>query len=197
MQLVPSLLFGISASLDALLTGIVFGVRGSRIRFWQNLLISAITLLGTCLSVGLGSQLVAVLPASFWNLLGSLILILFGVYYLNKFMIFLLKKYRESKQLAATQSSGKSSLQPAAMSLRDACILGCALSANNIGIGLSASIAGLSLLPAATVTFLFSLTFLALGNRLGQCHSLPFTEHTTDLITGLLLIILGAVEILC
>lgn len=75
-------------------------------------------------------------------------------------------------------------------------MLGCALSANNIGIGLSASIAGLSLIPAATVTFLFSLAFLALGNRLGQCRSLPFTEHTANLITGLLLIVLGIVEIL-
>ena len=53
MQLFPSLLFGISASLDALLVGISYGLRKVRIRLWQNLVISLVTLSGTCLSVGL------------------------------------------------------------------------------------------------------------------------------------------------
>lgn len=52
-----SLLFGISASLDALLVGIGYGIRGTRIKLWQNLVISLITLLGTCLSVGLGHKI--------------------------------------------------------------------------------------------------------------------------------------------
>ena len=51
---IASLLFGISASLDALLVGISYGLRNVRIRLWQNLSISLVTLLGTCLSVGLG-----------------------------------------------------------------------------------------------------------------------------------------------
>lgn len=193
MQLVPSLLFGIASSLDALLTGAIFGIRGVRILFWQNLLISAITLVGTCLSVGLGMQLVTLLPGILWKSAGSLILILFGFYYLIKFMRTLLKKYMERKQLTATQSL-REEKQPSAMSVREACVLGCALSANNIGIGLSASIAGLSLLPAATVTFLFSLAFLYLGNCIGKCRFLQFTEHLSDLISGLLLILLGIVE---
>ena len=37
MQIIPSLLFGISASLDALMIGIGYGIRGIRIRLWQNL----------------------------------------------------------------------------------------------------------------------------------------------------------------
>lgn len=45
MQLLPSLLFGISASLDSLLVGIGFGLRRVRIRIWQNLVISLVTLL--------------------------------------------------------------------------------------------------------------------------------------------------------
>ena len=44
MQIIPSLLFGISASLDALMIGIGYGIRGIRIRLWQNLVISGITL---------------------------------------------------------------------------------------------------------------------------------------------------------
>ena len=42
-MLITSLLFGISASLDALLVGIGFGLRRVRIRLWQNLAISLVT----------------------------------------------------------------------------------------------------------------------------------------------------------
>lgn len=195
MQIVPSLLFGISASLDALLVGMTFGIRGSRIRLWQNLLISFITLLGTCLSVGLGARLVTLLPVSLWNLLGSLILILFGIYYITKFMIAALEKYHEKKQLTATQLSSGQKKNSSALTFPEACTLGCALSANNMGIGLSASIAGLTLAPAATVTLFFSLVFLFLGNRLGMRHCLRLSEHLTDLLSGLLLVGLGILEL--
>lgn len=195
MQLVPSLLFGISASLDALLAGVSFGVRGARIRFSQNLLISLITLAGTCLSVGLGARLVALLPAFLWNLAGSAVLMLFGIYYIIQFMTAALKKYRRKKQLTAAQTDDAASGQPAPPTFPEACALGCALSANNMGIGLSASIAGLALVPAAAVTFVFSLTFLSLGNRLGRCPRLRFTEHTSNLISGLLLVLLGILEL--
>lgn len=83
-MLMASLLFGISASLDALLVGISFGLRGVRIRLWQNLTISLVTLLGTCLSVGLGHRLAALLPEAVGAYAGSLILILLGLYYIAK-----------------------------------------------------------------------------------------------------------------
>ena len=63
-MITASLLFGISASLDALLVGVSYGIRGIRIRLWQNLAISLVTLLGTCLSVGLGHRMAAFLPDS-------------------------------------------------------------------------------------------------------------------------------------
>ena len=46
-MLIAPLLFGISASLDALLVGIGYGLRKVRIRLWQNLTISLVTLAGT------------------------------------------------------------------------------------------------------------------------------------------------------
>ncbi len=184
MQIVPSLLFGISASLDALLVGITFGIRGTYVKIWHNVLISTITLLGTYISVGLGSKLVEFLPVSLWKLSGSLILFLFGIYYVIKFMISVIKKYHPQETLTTSKNTP-------ILTFPKACGLGCALSANNMGIGLSASIAGLTLGPAATVTFLFSSVFLFAGNRLGMHQMLQFSEHTIDLITGLLLITLA------
>ena len=73
-MLIASLLFGISASLDALLVGVCYGVKSIRIRLWQNLVISLVTLLGTCLSVGLGTRLAALLPGAVGDCIGSIIL---------------------------------------------------------------------------------------------------------------------------
>lgn len=81
-----ALLFGVSASLDALLVGISYGIRRVRIRLWQNLAISLVTLLGTCLSVGLGQHLAAVLPSMIGAYAGSLVLIFLGLYYIVKWM---------------------------------------------------------------------------------------------------------------
>lgn len=81
-----ALLFGVSASLDALLVGISYGIRRVRIRLWQNLAISLVTLLGTCLSVGLGQRLAAVLPSMIGKYAGSLVLIMLGLYYIAKWI---------------------------------------------------------------------------------------------------------------
>lgn len=189
MGMIPPLLFGISASLDALMVGMTFGIRGASIKLRHNLLISIIALMGTCLSVALGAQLTALLSARTWKLSGSLILILMGIYYIIKFMIAHFQKDQEKNQLTATQA-------PSAMTFAEACSLGFALSANNIGIGLSASVAGLSLLPAAIVTFCFSFLFLILGNQLGQHSFLRLSEDSTNLLTGLMLILLGIVQLI-
>lgn len=186
MQILSSLLFGISASLDALLVGLTFGVRGTRIKLWQNLLISLITLLGTCLFVGPGNRLSLLCPTVLWQWLGSAILILLGIYYIIIFMKDTLQKDHKK-----TSDAPSASLTPAQVFA-----LSFSLSANNMGIGLSASIAGLSLLPAAIVTLLFSFLFLFLGNHLGNHHVIQLTDKTTNLISGLLLIGLGILELI-
>ena len=90
-MITASLLFGISASLDALLVGVSYGIRGIRIRLWQNLAISLVTLLGTCLSVGLGHRMAAFLPDSVSSCAGSLVLVLLGLYYISKWVKTFLK----------------------------------------------------------------------------------------------------------
>jgi len=179
MQIISSLLFGISASLDALLVGMSFGIRGARITLWQNVLISIITLLGTCLSVGLGNQLSLFGSPALWQRLGSVFVILFGIYYIVISMKETLKKDQQSNAPTA-----------------QVFILGIALSMNNMGIGLSASFAGLTVVPAAIATLIFSFLFLLCGNHLGTRRALPLTEKNTNIISGLLLIGLGILELM-
>lgn len=200
MQLLPSLLFGISASLDALIVGISYGLRKIRVRAWQNLFISLVSLLGTCLSAYAGSHLLPLLPAPLTDYVGSIVLILLGVYYITKWGFSCLssrtpqnRELSESKPAAAQ----KPPVSPPVISLsvRETLVLSMVLSVNNIGIGLSASMAGLPMASAAAMTFVCSAVLLVSGNRLGQSPFLRRVGAATDPISGFLLIGLGVMQL--
>jgi len=213
MPLLSSLLFGLAASLDAFLVGMTYGIRKIRIPLRQNLLISLITLAGTCLSVLLGNWLLPLLPGYTARIIGSCILMLLGLYYLLKSMLQLLKKYHNSKNpdtsastrtcdfisseetLCNTTPFAPDTSANTDLSTLEAYVLGITLSLNNMGIGFSASITGLPLLSTSIVTLLFSIVFLLTGNRLGGCRLLQFTKKAADPVSGLLLIILGICQL--
>ena len=195
MQLVPSLLFGISASLDALLVGISYGLRGVHVRLLQNLYISLVALLGTCLSVGLGGLLVPLLPSVISRLAGSLILMFLGIYYIAKWTLTFLKN-RAPQVKANSEGSALVSTErpPGRLTAMEVLLLSFTLSVNNLGIGLSASIAGLTLIPAATATCICSILFLYLGNQLGRSRLMRLIGGLADPISGILLISLGLIQ---
>lgn len=207
---IASLLFGISASLDALLVGISYGIRGIRIRFWQNLAISLITLLGTCLSVGLGHRLAGRLPSAVSDYAGSLVLILLGLYYIVKWA----KTFRPRAQQPcgdytveklSVKSAGahtaeepytKSAEPGESLALPEILSLSLVLSLNNLSAGFSASLAGLPLSCAAVSTFACSVLFLFSGNRMGGSPLLQLAGRAADPLSGALLIGLGIVQLL-
>ncbi len=192
-----SLLFGISASLDALLVGIGYGIRGTRIKLWQNLVISLITLLGTCLSVGLGHRLGRLLPGVIGDYAGSLILILLGLYYIVKWTISFLRcdsGETASENPGHEMVSASVSIAFPCLKLTEVLILSLTLSLNNLSAGLSASLAGLTLLPAAVSTLACSVLFLFAGNRLGRNPVLQLAGKGAEPISGGLLIGLGVMQ---
>lgn len=195
MQLVPSLLFGISASLDALLVGVSYGLRGVHVRLLQNLFISMVALLGTCLSVGFGGLLTPLLPSLINRLAGSLILMLLGLYYIAKWTLtFLQNRTPEIKANPEASALISAERSPGSLTASEVLLLSFTLSANNLGIGLSASIAGLTLIPAATATCICSILFLYLGNRLGRSRLMRLIGGLSDPISGMLLISLGLIQ---
>ena len=175
MSVLPSLLFGISASLDALLVGCALGLQKVPLPAKHNLLISAVTLIGTVISISLGNLL---LP-----------LILFGLYYTGKWLV---SRWRcSSSDNSSLCREKKKFAEHRNLTLPQTLALGCALSMNNIGIGFSASITGLPFLPASISTFFCSFGFLTLGSRLGRSVLLQQVGEYADPISGLLLILLG------
>lgn len=191
MRFVPSLLFGISSSLDALLVGISLGLHRVRVRLWQNLFISLVTVLGTCLCIGFGELLAPLLPPVIASCVGSLILIGSGIYYIVRWLpnvrrktIPQIKKEPENAdEIAPTLRAG----ELIALSL--------SLSANNMGMGLAASLGELSLRYTAFATALFSVALLFIGNQLGKSRFLLFIGSLADPLSGALLIGLGILQL--
>lgn len=195
MSYLSSLLFGISASLDALLVGIGYGLRHIRIRAWQNLFISLIALLGTCLSACIGKSLLPLLPAVSGGYIGGIILMLLGIYYCVKWLFACLRRHKLHCHGECGPASPSSATALPGLSAPETLFLSLTLSANNIGISLSASLAGLPLLPSAAATFLCSLLFLLLGNLLGRSRFLRILGSAADPLSGLLLIGLAAIQL--
>lgn len=208
---ISSLLFGISASLDALLVGISYGIRHIRIRLWQNLAISAVTLLGTCLSVGLGHRMAAFLPDLVSEYAGSLVLILLGLYYMVKWAITHMRNMHRkvppdsfTEPAAAPATAGNDMLCTASahcpqpvpcLKPAEVISLSLTLSLNNLSAGFSASLAGLPLISAAVGTFVCSVLFLLSGNRLGSCRWLQIAGCAAEPASGMLLIGLGLIQL--
>lgn len=208
MSIVSSLLFAVSASLDALLIGITYGIRKVRIHLLHNLLISLITLAGTVLAIFLGKSLTPLLsrfPLLAQNISrgGSVILLGMGFYYLLKPLLLRIKhKKPDIVSAASTDNVIRTPIPDTAqlLTFRELALLGVGLSLNNMGIGIGASMAGIAdqcadLISASVLTFLCSVCFLLLGNSLGHTKSWGVIDQYTDLISGLLLILLGVFQI--
>lgn len=197
MFLISSLLFGFSASIDSFIVGMTYGVKKMHISSCKNLIISTITLVGTVLSILAGSRIAPFLPERAAKAAGSMILILLGIYYIVKFILIYFKKRRTANSLSAnalSYSAASGRPDTSLLTGREAAALGLALSVNNIGIGLGASISGIRLASTAAVTFFLSILLLALGNRLGKLHFLQFAGRFADPLAGLILIALGLYE---
>lgn len=188
MPFLTSVLFGISASLDSLIIGIAYGIRGITIPFWQNIFIGIITLLGTYLAMISGNLILPFFPQNTSVFFGSFFLLLFGIWYLLKFFT---KKILPSSKKKKPQKNNLCKL-----TFYQLILLGMTLSFNNVGIGLSASISGFPFFSSLFCTLFFSTIFLGTGNKLGKYHCLQTAGNFADPISGLLLICLGIVSLL-
>lgn len=179
MSIISSFIFALSVNIDSFILGMSYGIRKVHITFLQNLLISLISFAGTFLSLSLGSRILTLLPASLAGYIGSGILLLLGIFYIVKPLL------RPSADLHAE------SLRMT-LPYREIFLIGTALSLNNIGIGIGASMSGILLLPTVIITFLISVLLLPAGNHLGSTSLLRLSSRYADLLSGLMLLLLAA-----
>ena len=162
MQFLPILLFAISANIDNLTVGTAYGIKNIKIGAFSNLIIAVISVAGTILSMSLGLVLSHFIPPFIAGIIGSVILIVIGLWFIKGYIFKNcglhkttpkeaggLNRYTEildEPEKADSDSSGD-------IDIRETIILALALTINNFGLGIGASIAGFNITITAVCTF--------------------------------------------
>ena len=200
MHLISSLLFAISANIDSFIVGMSYGIKKSNIDLLKSTVISLVTLTGTVIAILMGTQISQFLPASSTQAIGCALLIGLGLYYIIKsFFSYIREKIKKAEVQSNECGSGTQNNVPATASLRtmkEGLFLGLALSINNFGMGIGASITGLKLLPTAVMSLVVSVIFLYAGNLIGKTKVPHISDQSADFISGLILAALGIYELL-
>lgn len=198
--LLSALLYSLSANLDNIIIGIAYGIKNIKIGISKILLISIITSLGTLISMIIGKTISNFLPLSITNILGGLIIIMLGLYFLLQSIINLIKKTKVKKSsinniseaIEYAKSSDKDNSGD--LDCKEACIVAIGLMINNLGTGLAASITGVNIEFTVLFTFILSMFLLLLGHTIGNNVIGKVCGKYAPLLSGLLLIVLGIIE---
>ena len=197
MNIMTILIFVLGANFDNIAVGTAYGFKGIVLSSKMNLLIAFITSIGTLLSMSIGLYIYKLLPHNFANIFGGILIVLLGLYFLKDFFkgYFEKNNYSDSNNLldnpekADIDNSGN-------IDFKEAITLGTALTLNNFGMGIGASISGMNIFLTSFLTFIFSVLSFRLGCNIGSKFNDSFIHKYANLISSLILIFLGLIEIL-
>ena len=190
MNTLSSLLFALSANADNFVVGLSYGICKIKIGLASSLLVSLITMAGTIFSMSLSRILVNYIPGNSANLIGGIMLMLIGGWTIVES---LLKRVQTVEILKNPEKADKDNSSH--IDAKESIILALALSINNIGLGIGASITGLNILLTSALTFIFSIIMLVVGCFLGSFYLSKLFSKRATIISGLIIIALGIYEI--
>lgn len=167
------LLLMLLANGDTLLLSAGWTLGGGRLTAGTSLLLAGVTSLLTGLSLWAGARIGGWFPVDWARRLAAVLLMGSGLWTLAD-------AFREEGETA-----------PRPDTLRDTLLLAVVLAVNNIGIGAAAGTAGMSPMLGCGVNFLACLLCLHLGSGLGRRGTLYCSQRGADVLSAVLLVILG------
>lgn len=197
-----ALLYSLSSNLDNLVIGIAYGVKKIKIGLISNLIIATVTSIGTLISMSVGKFISGFLPTSLTNMLGAVIIMLLGLYFLIQSILKLIpKSYSNSLALKNVDeimdyAEKSDSDNSGTLNIKEAFVVSLGLMLNNLGTGLAASITGVNVSITVICTFILSIALLMLGKSIGHNILVSICGKYAPLISGVLLIILGIFELI-
>ena len=177
MSILIALLMSIAVNLDNFVIGIQLGIQSKPVPVLSNIIISAFT--------GIFAGAAALSPEIFpqgvisaANMTGALIILVFGIYCLMK---------------QPDADANKKELP--GLTVKGSCVLGFTLAVNCIPPSLGAGILGISPLYMAVLSSVCSFICLHISSRIGVRLRHRTFIHQLDKISALLLIAIGALEL--
>lgn len=199
MYLLSAFLFAISANIDNFTVGIAYGIKKIQIGLFNNFLIALISAAGTFLSMHVGLTLSKFMSVSAANSIGSFVIILIGIWAV-KDSVNQLKKHKKSR---VSHTNCKRILDEPELADRDnsktldvkeSAALAFALTLNNLGLGIGASITGFNIYITVLFTFIFSILSITSGSMLGKTYMSKLFGKFAPLISGIIIVALGVYE---
>lgn len=196
MNIMPILIFVLGANFDNIAVGTAYGFKGIKLSSKMNLLIALITSIGTLISMTIGLIIYKLLPNNFTNILGGLLIIILGIYFLKDFFKEAFNKNKDGDLKEILNSPEKADADHSGdIDFKEAITLGTALTLNNFGMGIGASISGMNIFLTSILTFIFSVVSFRIGCNIGSRFNDSFIHKYANLISSLILIFLGLIEI--
>lgn len=202
------IMLALSVSIDSLGIGITYGLKQTKINMYAKIILFFISFIITSLSVLLGNFISSFLSPTISKIFGSLILICIGI-----MIIYQVYKPSVTRKKLKTYNILLKSLgitikiihdpmysdldSSKVIDAKESFYLGLALSLDSIGIGIAGSVLVNNFILFSLFVSSFQLLFLTIGNMLGKtvAKKLPFPDNIWNLISGILLIIIGLSKI--
>jgi putative sporulation protein YtaF len=219
VHLLSSILLAVSSNLDNLGVAITFGLRKVQVPWAANLLIAMLTGLGTLLSMKAGGYVTSLLPPFWSNLISSVIMVSVGVWVMfqswgnptgeerrtcavakpvaekvPKTIVALRIKTFEVLIRILEEPNTVDQDHSGSVDLKEAALLGAALSLNNIAGGIGGGMAGLKPELTALFAMMISFIFFEMGVTLGKSYFTKYLGDRASQLAGAILIAIGIYE---
>jgi putative sporulation protein YtaF len=192
----------ISSSIDNFGVGISYGIRGIRVGYIANFIISIIAFVFSETGIVFGQYMSKVFPGSLSNVLGALFLFVIGI----RIVLMTIPRKNKKEQVANEPSNGfndylsspeKADLdQSGDLSVFESIVLGIAVSMNALTNGLGAGLIGLPpmaiSLSAAFFSYLAIWLGVSLGNKVAHIRIGSWTlGQFSTIISGVILLLIA------
>lgn len=188
-----SMFLAISSSIDALGIGITYGIKNTKIPFFEKIILFILLFTITYIAIIIGDAVQNLLSTFITNYLSNFILIGIGAYICFN----ALKTTNNSKNIFSNPNvvdlNNSKTIEP-----KEALLLAFALALDSFCLGICGAITDINLTLFPLFVAGFHILFLNLGLIFGKhvIHSCKLPQNTWSLISGLLLICISFFECL-
>lgn len=183
---IPLLAF--AASLDCLIIGFNYGVKGVRIGWLSNAFIALVCFAGTFLSMLAGQLMGGILQPGWAERAGGLLFTLLGLWMLRGA---LLPRSKAARQQYSEHPEMVDKDASKVIELRESLLIGLLLCVNNIGIGIGGGMAGIPVLATPALCAALSFLLIGLGCAIGRRIESARLSGTLELLSAVLILLLG------
>ena len=194
MLFISACLFAISANLDTLVVGLSYGFKKIRISLFQNVLIAAIALIFTAVSIYLGKTIIHFIPENLPKILGSSLLILIGIWSIIKGVMYKKRMIKSGDIYSNPEKYDED--KSGFLDTKESIFLGLALTINNFALGIGIGMVGINILLTLVLTVCGSLGFIYIGGLAGKRYRPKRLEKYAGIISSAMIILLGIYEII-